>query len=105
MHLEHSHFKLHEIWFPFTRTGDGNELLVITCSPTGPIFHSGFLNLDFLILNSVLTRPGFERSIFYPPEVERFDQGSIDSVRYRPWVERFCIQFLDPGLRDFDSGF
>ena len=38
-------------------------------------------------------------------EVHSFDLGSIDSVCYRPWVERFCIQFLDLGqeisTRDF----
>jgi len=105
---------------PVTRTGDGNELLVITWSPTGPIFHSGFLNLDFWILNSVHSQPGVERSIIYQPRVERFDlytlnpglnkvhsfrPGSIDYVHYQPWVERFCIQFLDPGSRDFDPGF
>ena len=112
MHLEHSHFKSHEIWFPFTRTGDGNELLVITWSPTGPIFHSGFLNQDFLILNSVLSRPEFERSIFYPPGVERFCillnrvwEKYILSTQsweflYSLDLGRREVYSINPGLRD-----
>ena len=70
--------------------------------------HSAFLaaqvsGLELGLRESILSTQGWEILYSLNPqlrEVHSFNLGSIDSVHYWPWVERYCVKFLDPGSRD-----